>query len=458
MFRTPCNTDRRPELLGSAKLYNIQVVDSIRIGFFGLAGTDWPSNCECLPPSHIADPVEVAQSVARFLRNDKGCDVVIALTHMRLKEDLKVAHATATGDAKVDLLLGGHDHEVVRRFDADTEADSEVIQQGCKNADLIHDGEVRDVEGKIRIIKSGTDWKGLSLIRLCVERDPAGTAFLSTVKLKQYTDVILQRAACMTSDSAKFSQMLSSIHDRVGSLVQRPMLHTAVSLDGRNSPLRSQETNLGNMLADAVRAFYNTEIAFFNSGSVRCDSIIGPTVSSGVPILVRDIINICPFGNSLVVKKISGNVILQALENSVSDSHTDGRFLQISGLRITASWGRSEGNRILKATFIPRHGQPEDIKHDRLYITAIPSFIASGFDGYTWFPDQQTVIDGEAAVTDTALMLGIFGDEVSSGDPIHNRHEMGIERARRCIVVEHSDIDGLPIVAPITDGRITFIE
>lgn len=434
--------------------------------------------------------MEVAQSVARFLRNDKGCDVVIALTHMRLKEDLKVAHATATGDAKVDLLLGGHDHEVVRRFDADTEADSEVIQQGCKNADLTHDGEVRDVEGKIRIIKSGTDWKGLSLIRLCVERDPAGTAFLSTVKctypafamdalltilVKQYTDVILQQAACMTSDSAKFSQMLSSIHDRVGSLVQRPMLHTAVSLDGRNSPLRSQETNLGNMLADAVRAFYNTEIAFFNSGSVRCDSIIGPTVSSGVPILVRDIISkrqrqspclvtdlthtdICPFGNSLVVKKISGNVILQALENSVSDSHTDGRFLQISGLRITASWGRSEGNRILKATFIPRHGQPEDIKHDRLYITAIPSFIASGFDGYTWFPDQQTVIDGEAAVTDTALMLGIFGDEVSSGDPIHNRHEMGIERARRCIVVEHSDIDGLPIVAPITDGRITFIE
>jgi 2',3'-cyclic-nucleotide 2'-phosphodiesterase (5'-nucleotidase family) len=409
---------------------------------------------------------------------------------MRLKEDLKVAHATATGDAKVDLLLGGHDHEVVRRFDADTEADSEVIQQGCKNADIIHDGEVRDVEGKIRIIKSGTDWKGLSLIRLCVERDPAGTAFLSTVKctypafamdalltilVKQYTDVILQQAACMTSDSAKFSQMLSSIHDRVGSLVQRPMLHTAVSLDGRNSPLRSQETNLGNMLADAVRAFYNTEIAFFNSGSVRCDSIIGPTVSSGVPILVRDIISkrqrqspclvtdlthtdICPFGNSLVVKKVSGKVILQALENSVSDSHTDGRFLQISGLRITASWGRSEGNRILKATFIPRHGQPEDIKHDRLYITAIPSFIASGFDGYTWFPDQQTIIDGEAAVTDTALMLGIFGDEVSSGDPIHNRHEMGIERARRCIVVEHSDIDGLPIVAPITDGRITFIE
>jgi 2',3'-cyclic-nucleotide 2'-phosphodiesterase (5'-nucleotidase family) len=59
--------------------------------------------------------------------------------------------------------------------------------------------------------------------------------------------------------------------------VRQPLLHTLVPLDGRSSIIRSKETNLGNMLADAVRAFYDTDIAFINSGGVRCDRIVSAT-------------------------------------------------------------------------------------------------------------------------------------------------------------------------------------
>lgn len=101
---------------------------------------------------------------------------------MRLAEDMEVADATATGDGRVDLLLGGHDHEIVRRFGGDTDVNPQVIQQGAINEYIIKDGVVREVQGNIRIIKSGTDWKSLSLVDMMVQKDNHGTATVASVK------------------------------------------------------------------------------------------------------------------------------------------------------------------------------------------------------------------------------------------------------------------------------------
>lgn len=132
---------------------------------------DWPSNCQHLPPSDILGPAGVARRLARTLRVDHQCDLVIAITHMRLVEDLEVANATVQGEARVDLLLGGHDHEVVCRFAGDTNVDPGVVIQGRKNDDVTSDGQVRtETEGEVRIVKSGTDWRSYSIIRLTLDR------------------------------------------------------------------------------------------------------------------------------------------------------------------------------------------------------------------------------------------------------------------------------------------------
>lgn len=132
---------------------------------------DWPSNCQHLPASDILGPADVARRLARTLRVDHQCDFVIAITHMRLVEDLEVADATVHGEARVDLLLGGHDHEVVCRFAGDTNVDPGVIIQGRKNGDVTSDGQVRvETEGEVRIVKSGTDWRSYSVIHLTLDR------------------------------------------------------------------------------------------------------------------------------------------------------------------------------------------------------------------------------------------------------------------------------------------------
>jgi len=100
---------------------------------------------------------------------------------MRLAGDLEVSKATEKGEGKVDLLLWGHDHHVVRRFASDAEDDPTIIQQDCVNEDIVVDGEVDEAVRNIRRVKSGTDWTGLSVVRLGVRRALNGNAVLSKV-------------------------------------------------------------------------------------------------------------------------------------------------------------------------------------------------------------------------------------------------------------------------------------
>ncbi|GFG05070.1 trifunctional nucleotide phosphoesterase protein YfkN [Aspergillus udagawae] len=431
--------------------YIIRTVQGYKIGFIGLAGTDWPSNCQNLPPLYINDPAVVAQELARHLRLNEGCDFVIAISHLRLAEDIRTANAAAHGVAKVDLILGGHDHEVLHRFHGDTEEDSEIIQQGTKNEEILSNGVVDEVAGDIRIVKSGTNWRGLSVVRLIARRLPDGEATIETVKLKQYVDIAQSSECSSLSACPRVRKMAAEIQQRAGSVVQKPLVHTATPLDGRCSVIRSSETNLGNMLADAYRAYYGADIALVNSGSIRCDRIIEPRLS---PLRVKDVIEICPFENPLLVKQVSGHALHQALENSVSDLHVDGRFMQCSGLHIVADWQQQEGHRILQLSLMQSPSMPaKRILPSQIYTVVMSSFIAAGFDGYTCFQSAETLVDMETAVTDTGLLLQIFGYDKEG---LNDGDTTGIDRARRAIVCGMHGLDNLPVVSPVVEGRIRF--
>lgn len=161
-----------------------------------------------------------------------------------------------------------------------------------------------------------------------------------------------------------------------------------------------------------------------------------------------------------------GSVLLQALENSVSDAHTDGRFLHFSGLRVVANWHRPEGERVLRAIFCPSE---EEINEGKTYTIAMTSFIASGFDGYTCLGSEETLVSEEGAMTDTSLLLQIFRYLPAGQHSLSNGHGetqsqeedetvRGIERTRRAIILGQNEADGLPVVGPQLDGRMSFID
>ena len=74
----------------------------------GLVEKEWLDTLASIDPGHVTytDYVDCGRVLARNLKQVKGCNIVIALTHMRTPNDKRLAHQVE----EIDLILGGHDH------------------------------------------------------------------------------------------------------------------------------------------------------------------------------------------------------------------------------------------------------------------------------------------------------------------------------------------------------------
>ena len=105
----------------------------IKIGYFGLAGPDWPdAMCpEVTEELQYSEFVDKGREYARMLRAaPHNVDLVIALTHMRIPKDRILAAEVA----EIDFVLGGHDHSYATEVDKNTGAF--VIKSGTDFEDF----------------------------------------------------------------------------------------------------------------------------------------------------------------------------------------------------------------------------------------------------------------------------------------------------------------------------------
>ncbi|TPX59627.1 hypothetical protein PhCBS80983_g02354 [Powellomyces hirtus] len=401
--------DAKGRRIADALEYLVVELEGFKVGFFALAGTDWPANCQHLPAdSRIVDPVATAQKMIAYLRTEANVDFVIALTHMRLPEDLLVV-----GECPgMDLVLGGHDHEY----------------------------SVTERPGWCSIVKSGSDFHDLSIVHMVVDVQDRSLVRVDVERQTNFTDPTYPSNKAMTAIISKVQAQMSTILDRA-------LLYSEVDLDGRSAVGRTSETNLGNLLADLLRHYYQCDIAFVNSGSIRCNRVI----PSG-PVSVRDMFGALPFGNVFVTKRVIGKDLLTALENSVGDSRTDGRFLQLSGLGITVNLAYPAGQRVISAHHHPATAShPSALDPSRVYSVAMINFIADGFDGYDSLKAAEHSVNTESGVSENAMLMQVFADPGSDAC----EQDEGARRAREALVKRTRD--GLPAVAPVVEGRIIFV-
>jgi 5'-nucleotidase len=166
---------------------------------------------------------------------------------------------------------------------------------------------------------------------------------------------------------------------------------------------RLKEVALDNLIADAFRARYNTQLAIQNGGSIRSalpssytpqDKTLRrptPGYQPGPPydIVAGDIYSVLPFGNTVVTRTVTGTQLYAALENSVSAlPGASGRFLQVSGFSFTYDVSRPVGSRIVSVTL--DSGAPL-AKDATTYTLALTDFTNAGGDEYTMFADGQGV-------------------------------------------------------------------
>lgn len=103
----------RGGVLGDIEEWIVIEREGVKVGFIGLASESWVVALDKIDTSDLVveDYVQCADRLARKLRAE-GCDLVVAVTHMRQPDDYRLANDAMD----VDIILGGHDHVVCARF------------------------------------------------------------------------------------------------------------------------------------------------------------------------------------------------------------------------------------------------------------------------------------------------------------------------------------------------------
>ena len=124
--------------------------------------------------------------------------------------------------------------------------------------------------------------------------------------------------------------VISRLKDEYAAMGARKIGHSQTMLPAKDSDgdwlVRTQETSLGDLCADAIRIRLGAEIGMLGGGSIRKDLPAGD-------LRYDDIFNVFPFNNTGSTATLSGEAILDILEFGVAAYPTDfGGFLHVSGL------------------------------------------------------------------------------------------------------------------------------
>jgi 2',3'-cyclic-nucleotide 2'-phosphodiesterase (5'-nucleotidase family) len=287
------------------------------------------------------DPMQAAAQYIPVLQR-AGANAVVAITHLTFAED----RALVARFPQIDLVIGGHEHYPIAA-----------------------------VEQHALISKAGSDAKFVA--RIDVSRAPGGT-------LERFYELIPVTSAI--PDEPETARVVADFESRLSKELDTVVGTTSTPLDATEVRL-VQETALGNLIADALRADVGADIGLANAGGAR-----GSRVYAAGPLTRRTLLSIHPFGNVACKIAVSGRVLLDALNSGVSKLPAGaGQFPQVSGVTMRVDVRGPPGNRVSNVRV---NGEPLDM--NRTYTVGLPDFLQKGGDNYSMFVGQQVLIDAQS--------------------------------------------------------------
>ncbi|AYN67881.1 bifunctional metallophosphatase/5'-nucleotidase [Euzebyella marina] len=101
------------------KPYKVFMIDGIKVGVYGLGiELDGLVTKKLYKETQYLDPFEIAQDTESVLKNEKGCDLVICLSHLGYDYQSKTKPSDlilASKTSYTDLIIGGHTHTFLEK-------------------------------------------------------------------------------------------------------------------------------------------------------------------------------------------------------------------------------------------------------------------------------------------------------------------------------------------------------
>lgn len=320
-------------------------MDGISVGVFGIAT---PETKTAADPRIVAgltfdDPKQAAVNIVDTLKA-RGCDIIIALTH--LGNDVLAA---VPG---IDVIVDGHSHEL---FMSGKSVNNVLIGQAGEHGKYI---------GVIEIAVSGGAVVSKTAKVIAV---PGGDGEIDSGGLVPDSAVI----AKISEEEAKMEQITSVVIGK-----------TSVLLQGERDSVRTRRTNLTDMVTNSMLHATGADIALLTGGNIRAGIAAGD-------ITMGQVLTVLPFSNLLVTLELSGADILSALEHGVSRyPEPAAQYIHAAGINFEFDPNAEPVKRITKVTMA--NGKALDASGT--YTVATIEFIAAGGDGYNMMSNGKNLV------------------------------------------------------------------
>ncbi|MEG2480714.1 MAG: bifunctional UDP-sugar hydrolase/5'-nucleotidase [Clostridia bacterium] len=356
--------------------YKILDYDGVKIAFVGITT---PKTITSSTPAYFQDKdgkfiygfqqdedgkalyacVQAAVDAARA----EGANYVVALAHLGISAETAPWMSTDVilNTTGIDVMLDGHSHSVLP----------------CE--------KVKNLDGKEVLLSStGTKLHHIGELRIATD----GTM---TTSLLNWNDDV---ATTIGDIQKSFEELVNQVVAKsdVDLTIMEPGSDPAVRL------VRTAETNLGDLCADAYRAMSGADVAIVNGGGIRTNIKAGD-------VTFNDILKVHPFGNALCMVEASGQEILDALEMGARVvPEENGGFLQVSGMTYEIhTYVPSSVKLDDNGMFVSVDGDyrvknvkvgDADLDLAKTYTLACHDYLLKNAgDGYTMFQDNPLLLD-----------------------------------------------------------------
>jgi 5'-nucleotidase len=352
------NLDLSKEKLLSGKVKNhlILEVGGEKIGIVSALATDTVDTSSPGDNILFEDEIEALKADVAELEA-AGVNMIIALNHVGLSKDLEIAEAVEG----IDVVIGGHSHSLM----------SNEIEGAMAYPAMVGTTPVAQAYAYSKFIG-----------KLTVSFDDDGN-----VTGAEGEPVILDASVIPDADMlARIAEMGAPIEE----MKKRVVASTSDVVDGDRSVCRVTECPMGNLVADAMLDRVKDQgvtIAIQNGGGLRA-SIDAGEVTMG------EVLSVLPFQNTLSTFDVSGQAIIDALENGVSQvEEVKGRFPQVAGLKFTwdASVAANEGR--IQEVMVQSDGAFVSIDPAAMYSVVSNNYVRNGGDGYKMFKSAENAYD-----------------------------------------------------------------
>ena len=337
--------------------HEILYVDGMKIMFIGIITNEIlsPLKQDALLSS-LVDVEDAAQEVGKICNTYRTSDIdfTVLLTHIGFEEDKKLAELLDP-EWGVDVIIGGHSHTILEKPE-----------------------EIND----ILIVQAGVGTKQIGRFDIVVDTE------LNKVSTYNWELVPIDSAHCPRDNDIekaikRYKKQIDVKYDQILCKFTRVLTH----------PDRNQETELGNLVTDALKACLKVDIMMLGSGSIRKEK-------AGPDFTRRELLELMPYDDKLYQLKVTGKQFKQMYTFMLRDEGFAGEsteFYQYSkGVEVEYDFPTKK---YIKFNFM---GEPIDEK--AIYTIGLQDFHYSNFKEFFNLPLSEVEKNGKPIVLSTSIL------------------------------------------------------